>query len=50
LAGRRGVFGPVGDSLAGRVVRVSGCAGICVLVLVLARLAQTLGEDLAAVP
>jgi hypothetical protein len=29
---------------------VGGCAGICILVLVLARLAQTLGEDLAAVP
>ena len=29
---------------------MSGCAAICVLVLVLARLAQTLGEDLAAVP
>ena len=47
---RRGTFGPVSDSWAARVVRVGGCAGICVLVLVLARLAQTLGEDLAALP
>jgi hypothetical protein len=47
---RQGVFGSVSDSSAARVVRVSGGAGICVLVLVLARLAQTLGEDLAAVP
>ncbi len=50
VARRRGAFGPVSDSSAARVVRVGGCAGICVLVLVLARLAQTLGEDLAAVP
>ena len=50
VARRRGAFGPVSDSSAARVVRVSGCAGICVLVLVLPRLAQTLGEDLAAVP
>jgi len=50
VARRRGVFGPVSDSSAARVVRVGGCAGISVLVLVLARLAQTLGEDLAAVP
>jgi hypothetical protein len=50
VARRRGAFGPVSDSSAARVVRVSGCAAICVLVLVLARLAQTLGEDLAAVP
>jgi hypothetical protein len=44
---RRGVFGPVSDNSAARVVRVGGCAAICVLVLVLARLAQTLGENLA---
>jgi len=50
VARRRGAFGPVSDSWVARVVRVGGCAGICVLVLVLARLAQTLGEDLAAVP
>jgi hypothetical protein len=50
VARRRGAFGPVSDSSAARVVRVGGCAAICVLVLVLARLAQTLGEDLAAVP
>jgi hypothetical protein len=50
VARRRCAFGPVSDSSAARVVRVSGCAGICVLVLVLARLAQTLGEDLTAVP
>jgi hypothetical protein len=50
VARRRGAFGPVSDSSAARVVRVGGCAGICVLVLVLARLAQTLSEDLAAVP
>jgi hypothetical protein len=48
VARRRGAFGPVSDSSAARVVRVGGCAGICVLVLVLARLAQTLGEDLSA--
>jgi hypothetical protein len=48
VARRRGPFGPVSDSRVARVVRVGGCAGICVLVLVLARLAQTLGEDLAA--
>jgi len=50
VARRRGAFGPVSDSSAARAVRVGGCAGICVLVLILARLAQTLGEDLAAVP
>jgi len=50
IARRRGAFGPVSDSSAARVVRVGGCAGICVLVLVLARQAETLGEDLAAVP
>jgi hypothetical protein len=44
---RRGAFGPASDSSAARVVRVGGCAAICVLVLVLARLAQTLGENLA---
>lgn len=47
VARRRGAFGPVSDNSAARVVRVGGCAAICVLVLVLARLAQTLGEDLA---
>ncbi len=47
VARRRGAFGPASDSPAARVVRVGGCAAICVLVLVLARLAQTLGEDLA---
>jgi hypothetical protein len=47
---RRGAFGPVSDGAAARIVRVGGCAAICLLVLVLARLAQTLGEDLAAVP
>ena len=47
VARRRGAFGPVSDSPAARVVRVGGCAAICVLVLVLARLAQTLGENLA---
>ena len=47
VARRRGVFGPASDNLAARVVRVGGCAAICVLVLVLARLAQTLGENLA---
>jgi hypothetical protein len=47
LARRRGVFGPAGDSAAARVLRVAGCGAICVLVLVLARLAQSLGEDLA---
>jgi hypothetical protein len=49
VARRRGAFGPVSDSSTARVVRVGGCAAICVLVFVLARLAQTLGEDLAAV-
>jgi hypothetical protein len=48
VARRRGAFGPVSDNSAARVVRVGGCAAICVLVLVLSRLAQTLGEDLAA--
>jgi hypothetical protein len=47
VARRRGAFGPVSDNSAARVVRVGGCAAICVLVLVLARLAQTLGENLA---
>ena len=50
VARRRGAFGPASDSSAARVVRVGGCAGICVLVLVLARLAQTLGEDLSGRP
>ena len=48
VARRRGAFGPVSDSSAARVVRVGGCAATCVLVLILARLAQTLGEDVAA--
>lgn len=48
VARKRGAFGPVGDSWAARVVRVGGSAAICLLVLVLARLAQTLGEDLVA--
>ena len=47
VARRRGVFGPASDNSAARVVRVGDCATICVLVLVLARLAQTLGENLA---
>ena len=47
VARRRGAFGPVSDNSAARVVRVVACAAICVLVLVLARLAQTLGENLA---
>ena len=47
VARRRGAFGPVSDNSAARVVRVGGCAAICILVLVLARLAQTLGENLA---
>jgi len=47
VARRAGAFGPASDSPAARVVRVGGCALICVLVLVLARLAQTLGENLA---
>jgi hypothetical protein len=47
VARRRGAFGPASDSPAARAVRVGGCAAICVLVLVLARLAQTLGENLA---
>ena len=47
VAGRRGDFGPASHNSAARVVRVGGCAAICVLVFVLARLAQTLGEDLA---
>jgi hypothetical protein len=46
VARRRGAFGPAGDSTAARVVRVAGCAAICALVLVLARLAQSLGENL----
>jgi hypothetical protein len=47
VARRRGAFGPASDNSAARVVRVGGCAAICVLVLVLSRLAQTLGENLA---
>jgi hypothetical protein len=47
VARRRGAFGPASDSTAARVVRVLGCAAICLLVLVLARMAQTLGENLA---
>jgi hypothetical protein len=47
VARRRGAFGSASDNSAARVVRVGGCAAICLLVLVLARLAQTLGENLA---
>ncbi len=50
VARGRGVFGPVSDNAAARIVRVGGCAAICVLVLVLARLAQTLGENLGTRP
>jgi hypothetical protein len=46
IARRRGAFGPVNSSSTARVLRVGGCAAICVLVLLLARLAQTLGENL----
>ncbi len=53
VARRRGVFGPVGDSIAARVVRVGGCAAVCALVLVVARLgavnvASTPGRHLGA--
>ena len=37
VARRRGVFGPVGRSVAARVVRAVGCAGLVVLVLDFAR-------------
>jgi hypothetical protein len=47
VARRRSAFGPASDSSAARLVRVGGCVAISFLVLVLARLAQTLGEDLA---
>ena len=38
VARRRGVFGPVGRSVAARVVRAVGCAGLVVLVLDFARI------------
>jgi hypothetical protein len=38
VARRRGVFGPVGASIAARVVRAGGCAAVLVLVLDIARL------------
>jgi hypothetical protein len=35
---RRGVFGPVGDSVAARLVRVAGCAGVCGVGMVFVRI------------
>ena len=35
---RRGVFGPVGDSIAARLVRVAGCAGVCGVGMVFVRI------------
>lgn len=44
IARRRGAFGPVADSWVARLAQVGGSAAIYLLVLVLARLAQRLGE------
>ncbi len=38
LGRRRGVFGPVGDSVAARLVRVAGCAAICDVGMVFVRI------------
>lgn len=35
---RRGAFGPVGDSIAARLVRVAGCAGVCGVGMVIVRI------------
>ena len=35
---RRGVFGPVGDSIAARLVRVAGCVGVCGVGMVFVRI------------
>ncbi len=47
VARRRGVFGPAGDSIAARVVRVSGCAAVCAVVLGIARVDQFAGGAFA---
>ena len=38
LGRRRGVFGPVGDSVAARLVRVAGCGAICDVGMVFVRI------------
>jgi hypothetical protein len=38
LGRRRGVFGPVGESVAARLVRVAGCAAICDVGMVFVRI------------
>jgi hypothetical protein len=40
---RRGWFGPVGSSLAARLVRVAGCAAVCGLGLVVVRMDSHVG-------
>jgi len=40
---RRGWFGPVGGSLTARLVRVAGCAGVCVLGTAVLRMDSHLG-------
>ena len=46
LLGRRtAVFGPVADNSTARLVRLAGCAGVCLLVLALSRLAESLNVD-----
>jgi len=44
VARRRGVFGPVGGSIAARVVRAGGCAAVLALVLDIARFEQFPGQ------
>jgi hypothetical protein len=40
---RRGWFGPVGGSVAARLVRVAGCAGVCGLGAAIVRMDRTVG-------
>jgi len=47
---RRSRLGPVADNAPARVIRVAGSGGICLLVLVWARLAQNLNVDFVHEP